>query len=94
MQERLREYQDVTDVQTNASSRFVDTQEAKTLTISSFRSLSTTQVRVSATGDVCLGLQSSKQILSNNLCTKPVSFTLGKDASSYTLIDANKKHKA
>lgn len=94
MQTRLKEYQDTTDVQTSASSRFVDSKEPHTLTISSFRTLEKTQVRVSATGDVCLGLQSDTKTVSSNLCTSPITFTLGKDASIYTLVDTTNKHKA
>jgi len=56
--------------------------------------LDTTQVRLSATGDVCLGLQADTQTISSNLCTNPITITNFKDIKTYNLIDTQKKNKA
>jgi len=56
IQEKLQEYQDVVEIKTSASSRFVGSSEPKEVTVSSFRLLKNTKVTLSATGDICLGL--------------------------------------
>ena len=94
MQGILKQYKDVTDIQTSESSRFVDSNEPKQLTISSFRPLDTTQVRLSATGDICLGIQSNTQTISSNLCTNPITIANFKNTNTYNLIDSQKRNKA
>lgn len=93
IQLKLKEYQNVTDIKPSASSRFVDSTEPKELTISSFRSLEKTQVRLSATGDVCLWIQKDNKTLASNLCKEPYSFSLWEENKTYNLADIQKQNK-
>lgn len=94
IQDRLLTYAKVTDVKLASHSWSVDDQEPKALTIASFRTLNDTQIRISATGDVCLGLTKGNQTLSANLCKDPVISSLGKDPMTYHVVDIQKRNKA
>jgi hypothetical protein len=91
IQSRLQIYNDFAWIKTSATSRFVDSTEAHTVTIGSDRELTNTTVTVSATGDACLGIQENGKTVSSNLCQTPVNFSLTKDPKTYTFTTGNKK---